>query len=114
MKIRMGFVSNSSSSSFCIYGMEMDKEDLLKIIGKTEEEFGGMYDSLEEAAEKTDLEMHGNENSETYYLGRSYSRIGGEETGNQFKADVVKKLSDALDRNVSASCSYISEAWYNG
>lgn len=32
MKIRSGFVSNSSSSSFCIYGAEVSVEDLVKMI----------------------------------------------------------------------------------
>jgi len=31
MKIRQGFVSNSSSSSFCIYGVEIDHKELYEL-----------------------------------------------------------------------------------
>jgi len=34
MKIREGFVSNSSTTSFCAVGMSFEKEDLIKILIK--------------------------------------------------------------------------------
>ena len=38
MKIRTGFVSNSSSSSFCMIGVILGREELTKKCGITEEE----------------------------------------------------------------------------
>ena len=32
MKIRQGFVSNSSSTSFCIYGIEISESDMAKLV----------------------------------------------------------------------------------
>ena len=51
MKIRNGFVSNSSSSSFILRGIEITKADFLEAIGKTEDElnekYSGFYDYIE-------------------------------------------------------------------
>ena len=35
MKIRNGFVSNHNADSFLIYGIEIDSEELFKMMGKT-------------------------------------------------------------------------------
>ena len=54
MKTRNGFVSNSSSSSFCIIGTEYMIEEIAKKDGVKDEDFGyGM-------AEGKVLEYHGN------------------------------------------------------
>ena len=34
MKVRLGFVSNSSASSFCIYGIELDYNAIKKAVKK--------------------------------------------------------------------------------
>jgi len=96
MKIRNGFVSNSSSSSFCIYG--------IKIKGREKEG----------RAEEIGLEAHyGDSNlGDNYlYIGRSWCNIGDNETGAQFKKDIEKKIKDAFGID---KCSTIEEAWQNG
>ena len=114
MKIRMGFVSNSSSSSFCIYGAELSDvlEELKKALGMDlTSDCDDVY-SLSEAIEsKTGLELH-TVMGECLYIGRSYTSIKDDETGRQLKDDVEAKLKQLLGRDVP--CSSLSEAWYDG
>lgn len=97
MKTRNGFVSNSSSSSFCIYGASVsaDKVD-------------------EEKIEQMGLEVHHGDSNcyeGSVYVGRSWSGIKDDETGAQFKKNVEGLLKELLEIN---KCSTIEESWYNG
>jgi len=99
MKIRNGFVSNSSSSSFCIYGTN---------IGENRDEVEIIEEKIRELGLK--LEVHYGEY--TRYVGRSWSSIGDDETGKQFKAsvkDAVAKLE--LDPKKIGT---VEESWYDG
>lgn len=98
MKIRNGFVSNSSTSSFCIFGIYLDKYE------------GDEYE-LEKKARELGLEMeyppYGNP-----AIGRSFSSIKDDETGAQFKQSVrdnLAKLGLPTDK-----VSLCEEAWYDG
>lgn len=104
MKIRMGFVSNSSTSSFCIYGINLScySEEDKEIISKIE-------------SGKIDLKMleeHFGPSDDRYY-GKSWSEIGDEETGLQFKQS-IEKIINAVPELKDKKCSTFEEGWYNG
>jgi hypothetical protein len=100
MKIRRGFVSNSSSASFCIYGVCVG--------AKSWDE----QEQLEELLSDTDLEIHGPEYRHTY-IGRSWKRIKDNETGAQFKEGVRQVLEryELLDKKELGTHQ---EAWRDG
>jgi len=97
MKTRLGFVSNSSSASFCIYGVNFgDGMLLMKEDCKFMKEHGlhdeiGQYDSI--------------------YIGREWSSIGDDETGKQFKDSIAASIEKRWPGN---TCATHEEGWYNG
>lgn len=136
MKIRQGFVSNSSSSSFCIYGISMDecemKDALVEKGIATEDELSdGFYEYLSTWSFEYDLEQKGlsvekiaeklanrplngfeyeSINGDAHFLGISWCNIKDDETGAEFKARIDKKMKEIFGEDVE--CSTHEEAWY--
>ena len=120
MKIRNGFVSNSSSSSFCIYGSSFDMDEFSKLAEKLglkadavddDDEFDfDEYDAVERACAKFNLEVHMPSESDTFYVGRSLTDIKDNETGKEFKDSVKKNLKELFGRKID--CEYCEESWY--
>jgi hypothetical protein len=126
MKIRAGFVSNSSSSSFCVYGVEMDLNKFKKLIKRLDINFNisndldlvsllnKKYDEDEydvfdviDGAEKKFMKLLGlivraSGEEETIYIGRSFNTLRDDETGEQFKKSVQEKLP-------GVKCKYLNE-----
>ena len=105
MKTRQGFVSNSSSSSFCIYGKYFDKETVLEAF-KCSPEDHDIYD----IKFPDGLECHYNSDvNDNVAIGRSFSTIKDDETGKQFKEGVEKAIEKLFGEK--KECSEIEEAW---
>jgi hypothetical protein len=92
MKLRMGFVSNSSSTSFSIYGA------IIK----------------EESEEKTFLDYYyGDPNyDDRIYIGLEYSSMKDDETKRQFKERIEAEVKRLCGNDIK--CGSYEESYYNG
>ena len=104
MKYRKGFVSNSSSSSFCIYGTDIEEEEYRKLNADDNEDG---EDKLKGTCLSLESIM-----GEAFWIGREYSSIEDDETGAQFKKRVEEDIEKVLGKKVK--CGYCSEAWRDG
>ena len=108
MKIRYGFVSNSSTTSFSIYGTYIEE-----LNNADENDDMDWRERLEEITEKLGLfTQHGYE--EGMYVGRQWSSIKDDETGAAFKKDVQEKINQLPIPEEHKKCSSIEEAWRDG
>ena len=118
MKIRKGFVSNSSTTSFCIYGICIEDDliqkacDLNKIKCDVSSDDYSRYDKCDELAEVMGLEYHSGPDGEGAYFGKSLSSMKDEETFGQFKKSIEDKLSKIFGEEIT--CSVMEEAWRDG
>lgn len=113
MKIRSGFVSNSSSSSFVCYGISIDLDELKKALGVKEED--DVLYAIEEALEKKYPGFSAGNPYDDYsdiYIGRKYTSMKDDETAKQFKDSVKDTLGSILGKDVKPD--HIEESSYNG
>ena len=124
MKTRNGFVSNSSTTSFCIYGVCIDLDDIREEVRKNfniksddgdvdyDEDYDEyQYDNvIEDMAEKDGLECHSPYHDSTKYIGISWASIKDDETGREFK----QRIEDTVKKFTDVECTTYEEAWYDG
>lgn len=115
MKIRNGFVSNSSSSSFHIYGTKVDEYEIKQLLIEgdfaTEEDIDD--DGIMEYIHKLDtngLQLNHIRDWNTVFIGRSYSGIGDSETGGEFKDDATARINKFFGKE--KKCEQYFETYY--
>jgi len=118
MKIRNGFVSNSSSSSFLIFGKSFDSIKDFKLSKEIQEQYDEDFDTYEAMEsvipyKEKDIEYHIMEYDDTIYVGQSWGRVKDDETGLQFKERTVMKMNELLGTNYTINdLSTIEQSWY--
>jgi len=112
MKIRTGFVSNSSSSSFCIFGTFFTQKDLLEYF-----DIPADTENIIDDFEKLGLPYcTGPEYDDGgVYVGRSVMDCKDDQTMGDFKKQIMDEINAKLKKPLTTkSYSFISEAWYDG
>lgn len=96
MKIRLGFVSNSSSSSFCIVGYPINSYDAIFDVYDT-------FDDLENKLADSELEvLHGiSDYSGTFFIGKEIHKMKDEQTMLDFKKEILEQVKKYYDENVT-------------
>lgn len=140
MKLRFGFVSNSSSTSFCMYGSifefnkiievfddvyEQKRQELLKQMKENcerngfdfneEEEYVEDYEIIEfivdDIVKNSNLNYMINGEDESVLVGRNFTNIGDDETGSQFKQNAEEQIKDLFGEDVE--CQKQEGIWYS-
>ena len=107
MKVRTGWVSNSSSSSFCIYGTYIDEESVKEIAGNEDVD---PYEFLEELFEDEKLSVHWPPYSDLC-VGAEITDIGMDETKRQFQERITKLIKEKLGDEYN--CDWHEESYYS-
>jgi hypothetical protein len=100
MKIRNGFVSNSSSTSFCLLGLCLGKNARKK---------------AQEIIKDTQLRMERDCGGGDYiYVGMPPEAMKDEETLKEFKDRILKQICDKDPSFVNTKLEWITDGGYDG
>lgn len=115
MKIRNGFVSNSSSSSFCIYGVYPLQHNIKQIDEDGEElSNSDKYDEIYTLAGKNNLECHSMDSYDDYfYVGKNLACCPDNMTMGEFKQQVKSKIEELFGPQPDTNYGIYEETYYN-
>jgi len=112
MKIRAGFVSNSSSSSFCMYSVWVSKKQLREVLNIKEPSFDDTKsdhgieieeEKIKEELSKLGLDSCGDYESDYMHIGRN---IDGQKLTQEFM-DELERVRNTLYEIVGEDAEFI-------
>jgi len=121
MKIKTDFVTNSSTTSFVVIGINVDvtniPEDYIKTIAErrnitVEELKESAYDLVASLIHGSDLSYAQPEYYASPMVGITYSSMQDDETLRDFKSRVRLQIVETL--GITSTPHHIQEAWHDG
>ena len=122
MKIKLDFITNSSSSSFVVMGATIGHgnipDEIFQLVAdkldySLEEVKEDIGEFIVNMVEKTDLDYsYGYEYSGDLMVGIPYTKMNDDETLGQFKEKVRKQIQEAL--GIDTQPYHIEECWWDG
>lgn len=116
MKIKLDFVTNSSSTSFCGFGVAIDTTELKKmikldwvstVIPPTPEEF---FEELDTILGKNGLTRMTNP-ADVHFIGATFSDAHEDETQREMKTRCEKAFKEL---GIREKVCFMEESWYDG
>jgi hypothetical protein len=101
MKVRNGFVSNSSTSSFCLFGIALGGTDDLEKMGMIFTDRDDPYDEIYKLVQDSGLDIVFDNDNDVIYVGLHPDCMGLDETKRQFQARVRELMTKLLPDSVS-------------
>ena len=111
MKIRIGFVSNSSTTSFCIFGTYI--EDIQELTDKMNENGIETSDAVEYAECQGVDVYHPPYDSNVAYVGFDFSAIPDDVVVKDWKKEKENEMKKIFGDD-TINCSVMSDGWHDG
>lgn len=115
MKVRLGFVSNSSTTSFCIWGFCDDasnvKDMLLKMKANIQDD-DDFIDDIHTITESAGMDCYTHPYSDTAYIGFEMSSIPDNMTAGDWKKEKTAEIQKVFGKDIK--CSVVEDGWRDG